>query len=92
MSDISNVVRDHLPTLAGVASAVVVKRVISERYMATHGTEPPVDPGAPGSNWSQAILWTAILAAGGAIGRLLGRYLMAEQIGKRVQRPTLEKA
>ena len=44
----------------------------------------PVDPGAPGSSWGRAIAWTAVMSSGAAIGRLVSRYAVGEQLDKRM--------
>lgn len=76
--------RQQLPTIAGVIGAIVVRTAISKAYKDRRGTEPPVDPGAEGATWSQAIMWTAVLAAGAGAGRVLARYAVGEQVDKRL--------
>ncbi|WP_370326467.1 DUF4235 domain-containing protein [Euzebya sp.] len=83
MSD-DGFLKHQLPTMAGMAGAIAVRSAISKAYQAKRGTEPPVDPGAEGATWRQAILWTAVLAAGAGVGRLLARYAVGETVDKRV--------
>jgi hypothetical protein len=80
----SALLTQQLPAAAGMAGAIAARTAIKRAYMARRGTEPPVDPGAEGSSWSQAIAWTAIMAAGAAVGRLLGRYWVAEKVDAQV--------
>lgn len=83
MSDDSSFMTQQLPTLAGVAGAVAVRSAITKAYARRKGHEPPVDPGAAGATWRSAITWTAILAGGAAVGRLVARYVVAEEVDKR---------
>ena len=82
MSDNSSFVRSSIPTLAGMAGAMGARSAISKAYASKRGTEPPVDPGAKGATWGSAITWTAVMAAGAAIGRLVARYVAGEQVDK----------
>lgn len=82
MSDDSSFLRTSIPTIAGMAGAMGARSAISKAYASRRGTEPPVDPGAKGASWSSAITWTAIMAAGAAVGRLIARYVAGEQVDK----------
>lgn len=82
MSNDQTFLQQQLPSIAGMAGAIAVRSVIKKTYASRKGTEPPIDPGAEGASLSQAVLWSAVLAAGAASGRLLSRYLMGEQMDK----------
>ncbi|WP_108666652.1 DUF4235 domain-containing protein [Euzebya rosea] len=82
MSDDSSFLRTSIPTIAGMAGAMGARSAISKAYASRRGTEPPVDPGAKDASWSSAITWTAIMAAGAAVGRLVARYVAGEQVDK----------
>ena len=89
----SSFLTQQLPTAAGMLGAIAARSAITKAYMSKRGTEPPVDPGAEGSDWQKAITWTAIMAAGAGIGRLVGRYAVAEKLDKQLPgRRNLEKA
>ena len=89
----SSFLTQQLPTAAGMLGAIAARTAITKAYMSKRGTDPPVDPGAEDSGWRQAITWTAIMAAGAGVGRLMGRYLVAERLDKQVAgRRELQKA
>jgi hypothetical protein len=80
----SSFLTQQLPTAAGMLGAMAVRSAMTKAYAKRKGHEPPLDPGAEGATWGSAIAWTAVLAAGAAVGRLLARYVVAEQVDKRV--------
>ncbi len=84
MSSEQSAVKTYLPSVAGMAGAMAVRSAITKAYAARNGTEPPVDPGAEGAGWRQAIGWTALMASGAAVGRLVSRYVVGEQLDKRL--------
>ncbi len=89
----SNLLTQQIPSVAGMIGAMAARSVITKAYKSRRGTEPPVDPGAEAAGWRSAIVWTAVLAAGAGVGRLVGRYVVAEQINKHVSDgPRLQKA
>lgn len=79
----SGFVKQQIPTVAGLLGAVAVRRLIKKFYMSRRGMEPPVDPGAPESDWRQAVMWTGVIAIGAGTGRLVARYLAGNQMEKR---------
>lgn len=89
----SDFLTQKIPTITGMLGAIAVRTAMSKAYESRRGTEPPVDPGAEESGWRQAITWTAIMAAGAGVGRLLGRYLVAETLEKQASgQRNLQKA
>ena len=77
-------VTNELPGLAGLAGAAAIRQAISAAYEARKGVDPPTDPSLEGVTWREALLWTALLAAGAAIGRLLLHYLAGEAVNRTV--------
>lgn len=68
----------ELPVLAGFAGAALLRSAITSSYERRHGVEPPTDPSLDDVDWAQAVLWTSVMAAAGALGRLLARYAAGE--------------
>lgn len=91
MSTFARFLRDEAPLLAGFAGSAIVRSVMSNAYESKRGTEPPTDPSLEDVRWREAVIWTAALAAGGAIGRLVARFAAGELANKQLQQRTLDK-
>lgn len=59
----------------GVAFAVpvsyAVRRGLRATWRRSRGSEPPAQPGAPGTDWREAVVWAAASAAGITVGELV---------------------
>ncbi|MGI9016053.1 MAG: DUF4235 domain-containing protein [Euzebya sp.] len=73
----------QLPRLAGIVGAIGVRAAISRAYRSRHSSSPPVDPSTAGVGWAQAIKWTAAMAVGAAVGRLVATYAAGQQVHDR---------
>lgn len=87
MSALRRFARNELPMLAGFAGAAIARSVIQNSYEARRGSEPPTDPSMEDVSWRDAVVWTVVLAAAGAVGRLLAQY----SAGKAVTKATSEQ-
>jgi hypothetical protein len=56
---------------SGVLAGLVVKKAIVAAWKATMKDDPPANPAAPGTSWTDALPWTVATAAGAAVARLV---------------------
>jgi hypothetical protein len=61
--------------VVGIATGVVVRKVSDKALTAvwkkTKRTDPPADPAAPGTPWSEALSWAAASGVAMAVARML---------------------
>lgn len=74
--------RDEMPSLAGMAGAALLRQVVSEAYEKRRGGPPPTDPSLDGVRWRDAVVWTVVMAAGAAVGRLVMQYAVGEAVNR----------
>ncbi len=48
-----------------------VRRALRATWRQTRGAEPPARPGAPGTNWREAVILAAASGAGIAVGEII---------------------
>jgi hypothetical protein len=51
---------------SGLVAARTTKKVLDKTWTRTKGTEPPRNPAAPGTTWTEAVTWA--IATGAALG------------------------
>lgn len=57
---------------AAIGSGLIVRKLLAFIWKAARkGSNPPVNPAAPGTQWGEAIGWTFATAAGIAVARLV---------------------
>jgi hypothetical protein len=52
--------------ISGLMAARITKKVLDRTWTRTRGTEPPRNPAAAGTTWSEALSWA--IATGAALG------------------------
>ena len=61
--------------LVGIGTGIVVRKVtdkaLSGAWRKTKHSEPPADPGAPGTPWAEALSWAAASGVAMSVARLL---------------------
>lgn len=92
MSATRRFIRNELPSLAGMAGAMAIRSAIGNAYEARRGHEVPVDPSLDGVRWSDAVVWTVLLAAGAAVGRLVASYAVGEAVNKTYSQRQIAKS
>jgi hypothetical protein len=58
-------------TGAGVLAGVITRKVIVAGWKAAKGTNPPTNPAARETQWSEALIWTVATSIGVGIARLV---------------------
>jgi hypothetical protein len=56
---------------SGLAAAKVSRSVLDKVWARTRGGEPPRNPAAPGTTWSEAVSWAVASGVTVAVARLL---------------------
>ena len=68
-------------TAVGLASAVVaglaVRNLVKAGWLAYYDEHPPLNPAAPDTSWTQAIVFTGLMGAGVGVARMFGRRMAA---------------
>jgi hypothetical protein len=56
---------------AAVVAGLAVRKVLAQVWVRTQHSEPPEDPAAPGTRWSEAAAWTIATGVGMALAKLV---------------------
>jgi hypothetical protein len=56
---------------SGVLAGVIVKKAVIAGWKAAKKQDPPANPAAPGTSWTDALPWTIATAVGAAVARLV---------------------
>ena len=64
--------------LSGVVSGLVARRVLQTGWRRLKGGEPPTNPAAPSTTWSEALIWAASSGVAIAVARLVAARGAAE--------------
>jgi hypothetical protein len=60
-----------LTTAAAVSAAIVVRKLATAGWSSLRPTEPPQNPAEPGTQWGEAIAWTAVTGLLVGVARML---------------------
>lgn len=60
-------------TGAGVVAGVFARKAIMAGWVKTKGTNPPTNPAARETQWSEALIWTVATSIGVGIARLVAQ-------------------
>jgi len=67
-----------LGTLSGMAAGTATRSLLRAGWRKTRGGDPPTNPAAPGTAWSEAIAWAAASGVALAVTRLVAQRGAAE--------------
>jgi len=70
--------------VTGIAAAFAVRKAVRGIWTATTGKEPPANPAAPGTSWTEALTWALVSGALIAVGRMVAQRGAAEAWRSRV--------
>jgi hypothetical protein len=65
-------------TLAGVLSGMATRGVLRAGWRRVKGGDPPTNPAAPGTSWTEALTWAAASGVALAVTRLVAQRGAAE--------------
>lgn len=64
--------------LTGVAAGSATRALLRAGWRRTRGGDPPTNPAAPGTRWSEALAWAAASGVAMAVTRLVAQRGAAE--------------
>lgn len=64
--------------LSGVAAGSATRALLRAGWRKTKGGDPPTNPAAPGTRWSEAVTWAAASGVAMAVTRLVAQRGAAE--------------
>jgi hypothetical protein len=70
--------------LTGIAAGFAVRKLVRSVWTAGTGKEPPANPAAPGTTWTEALTWALVSGALIAVGRMVAQRGAAEAWKSRV--------
>jgi hypothetical protein len=59
--------------LSGVAAGAATRQVLQKGWRRVKGADPPANPAAPGTAWSEALGWAAASGVAMAVARLIAQ-------------------
>jgi NADPH:quinone reductase-like Zn-dependent oxidoreductase len=65
-------------SLSGVAAGGATRALLRAGWRRTQGGDPPANPAAPGTAWSEALIWAAASGVAIAVTRLVAQRGAAE--------------
>lgn len=65
-------------SLSGVAAGSATRALLRAAWRRTRGGDPPTNPAAPGTRWSEALIWAAASGVAMAVTRLIAQRGAAE--------------
>lgn len=65
-------------SLTGVAAGAATRSVLRAGWRRTRGGDPPTNPAAPGTGWSEALIWAASSGVAMAVTRMVAQRGAAE--------------
>jgi len=70
--------------LTGIAAGFAVRKALRGVWAGATGKEPPANPAAPGTTWTEALTWALVSGALIAVGRMVAQRGAAEAWKSRV--------
>ena len=67
-----------LGALSGIVSAALTRRLLRVVWQRARGGNPPVNPAARGTTWSEALTWAAASGVAMAVARVVAQRGAAE--------------
>jgi NADPH:quinone reductase-like Zn-dependent oxidoreductase len=65
-------------SLSGAAAGAATRNLLRAAWRRTRGGDPPTNPAAPGTRWSEALIWAASSGVALAVTRLVAQRGAAE--------------
>ncbi len=65
-------------SLSGAAAGAATRTLLRAAWRTTRGGDPPTNPAAPGTKWSEALIWAASSGVALAVTRLVAQRGAAE--------------
>jgi NADPH:quinone reductase-like Zn-dependent oxidoreductase len=65
-------------SLSGAAAGAATRKLLRAAWRRTRGGDPPTNPAAPGTRWSEALIWAASSGVALAVTRLVAQRGAAE--------------
>jgi hypothetical protein len=65
-------------SLSGAAAGAATRKLLLVAWRRTRGSDPPTNPAAPGTRWSEALIWAASSGVALAVTRLVAQRGAAE--------------
>ena len=65
-------------TLSGMAAGSATRALLRAVWRRTKGGDPPTNPAAPGTRWSEALIWAGASGVALAVTRLIAQRGAAE--------------
>ncbi len=65
-------------SLSGIAAGSATRALLRAGWRRTKGDDPPANPAAPGTRWSEALIWAAASGVAIAVTRLVAQRGAAE--------------
>jgi hypothetical protein len=59
--------------VAGLVAGAIVRRILVAAWSRSKGTEPPTNPAAPDTTWTEALIYAIASGVGIAVARLLAQ-------------------
>ena len=59
--------------LSGIVSAAVTRKLLRAAWRRTRGGNPPTNPAARGTTWSEALVWAAASGVAMAVARVVAQ-------------------
>ena len=70
--------------VTGIAAGFAVRKTLRGGWTSVTGKEPPANPAAPGTTWSEALTWAVLSGATIAVGRMVAQRGAAEAWKSRI--------
>lgn len=64
--------------LSGIVAGAATRKALRAGWRRTRGGDPPTNPAAPGTRWSEAIAWAVASGVAMAVTRLVAQRSAAE--------------
>ncbi len=71
MSAVARVAWRVLGALSALVAAKLARSLLDHTWRGTTGTEPPRNPAAPGTTWTEALVWASASGVALGVSRLL---------------------
>lgn len=71
--DVDSPPESLLISASAIGAGLLTRKVLTKAWTRVRGSKPPVNPAAPGVNWSDALIWAAAVGATIGVARVISR-------------------